>query len=95
MSYTISCAFFIMLSLLRCNQQKPQGRRQSILPKTIEEKINQESTPLKDNGEVGPPQIVDIFDIHSAVEGLEFYSNICLFAKLFRKKNERVFVFLN
>lgn len=83
-----------MLSLLRCNQQKPQGRRQSILPKAIEEKINQESTPLKDNGEVGPPQIVDIFDIHSAVEGLEFYSNICLFAKSFRKKMKEVLFFL-
>ncbi|KAJ6635132.1 Titin [Pseudolycoriella hygida] len=44
-------------------------RRGSLLAKAIEGQINQESTPLRDAGEVGKPQIVDMYDSYSAVEG--------------------------
>lgn len=57
---------------------KLQGRKQSIFAKALEEQINQESTPLRDSGAVGPPQIVDMYDSYSAVEGLKFYFNIYL-----------------
>lgn len=43
-------------------------RRPSI--QDLEDKINQPSTPLRDIGESGPPQIVDVQESYSAVEGL-------------------------
>lgn len=43
-------------------------RRPSI--QDLEDKINQPSTPLRDIGEAGPPQIVDVQESYSAVEGL-------------------------
>lgn len=45
-------------------------RRPSV--QDLEDKINQPSTPLRDVGEVGPPQIVDVQESYSAVEGV-FY----------------------
>lgn len=36
--------------------------------------INHESTPLRDIGEVGPPEIVDMYESYSAVEGSNFIS---------------------
>lgn len=35
----------------------------------LENKINQPSTPLRDVGPAGPPQIVDVQESYSAVEG--------------------------
>lgn len=42
-------------------------RRPSV--QDLEDKINQPSTPLRDIGEGGPPQIVDVAESYSAVEG--------------------------
>lgn len=51
----------------------------------MEDKINQPSTPLKGIGDNGPPQIVDVQESYSAVEGIKqetkrssFSSNIFL-----------------
>lgn len=49
-----------------------QGRRGSVLPQALQEQINQESTPLQDIGEVGPPQIVDMYECYSGVEGWKY-----------------------
>lgn len=43
-------------------------RRPSV--QDLEDKINQPSTPLRDIGESGPPQIVDVQESYSAVEGM-------------------------
>lgn len=43
-----------------------QGRKPT---ETAKAQINQESTPLRDIGQVGPPQIVDMFECYSAAEG--------------------------
>lgn len=48
-------------------------RRPSI--QDLEDKINQPSTPLRDIGEPGPPQIVDVQESYSAVEGLQSVPN--------------------
>lgn len=42
-------------------------RRPSV--QDLEDKINQPSTPLRDIGDPGPPQIVDVQESYSAVEG--------------------------
>lgn len=49
-------------------------RRPSV--QDLEDKINQPSTPLRDIGDPGPPQIVDVQESYSAVEGLLFV-HIC------------------
>lgn len=59
-------------------------RRPSV--QDLEDKINQPSTPLKDIGDAGPPQIVDVQESYSAVEGLDsvllhvsnFISHLCI-----------------
>lgn len=56
------------------NNQNSQRRRPSIdmrrpSVQDLEDKINQPSTPLRDIGEAGPPQIVDVQESYSAVEG--------------------------
>lgn len=48
-------------------------RRPSV--QDLEDKINQPSTPLRDLGEAGPPQIVDVQESYSAVEGLYIVFN--------------------
>lgn len=48
-------------------------RRPSV--QDLEDKINQPSTPLKDIGDAGPPQIVDVQESYSAVEGLFLFHN--------------------
>lgn len=45
-------------------------RRPSV--QDLEDKINQPSTPLRDIGDAGPPQIVDVQESYSAVEGIYF-----------------------
>lgn len=47
--------------------QKSQKRKSSIEGKAL---ATIESTPLRDMGEAGPPQIVDMFDCYSVSEGL-------------------------
>lgn len=54
---------------------KQQRRRPSVdmrrpSVQDLEDKINQPSTPLRDIGEAGPPQIVDVQESYSAVEGI-------------------------
>lgn len=46
-------------------------RRPSV--QDLEDKINQPSTPLRDIGDKGPPQIVDVQESYSAVEGLDHF----------------------
>lgn len=46
-------------------------RRPSI--QDLEDKINQPSTPLRDIGDSGPPQIVDVQESYTAVEGMCIY----------------------
>lgn len=60
-------------------------RRPSV--QDLEDKINQPSTPLREIGEVGPPQIVDVQESYSAVEGLFVLftkkQNICSINSIF------------
>lgn len=46
-------------------------RRPSV--QDLEDKINQPSTPLRKMGDVGPPQIVDVQESYSAVEGIKVF----------------------
>ncbi|XP_037026622.1 twitchin-like isoform X2 [Bradysia coprophila] len=49
--------------------EEKKGRKSSIFAKALEGQINDESTPLREIGEVGPPQFVDMYECYSAVEG--------------------------
>lgn len=46
----------------------------------MEDKINQPSTPLKGIGDNGPPQIVDVQESYSAVEGIETTHKYLIFS---------------
>lgn len=56
-------------------------RRPSV--QDLEDKINQPSTPLKDIGDAGPPQIVDVQESYSAVEGLLLLFSLFIYLFLF------------
>lgn len=56
------------------NSQNQQRRRPSIdvrrpSVQDLEDLINKPSTPLRDVGDGGPPQIVDVQESYSVVEG--------------------------
>ncbi|XP_031623079.1 twitchin-like isoform X2 [Contarinia nasturtii] len=51
-----------------------KGRKASISVKDLD--INQKSTPLRDLGDVGPPQIVDMYESYSAVEDETGYISV-------------------
>lgn len=56
--------------ILRIQRRRPSVdlRRPSL--QDLEDRINQPSTPLRDIGDKGPPQIVDVQESYTAVEGL-------------------------
>lgn len=66
---------FLTLSLTQTNKIITQKRKPSLEGKTNLDSpsINKEPTPLKDVGEVGPPQIVDMYDCYSVAEGWKIY----------------------
>lgn len=58
----------------------------------LENKINQPSTPLRDVGPPGPPQIVDVQESYSAVEGNGFFFFYFLFlTSIAKKRSSTVF----
>lgn len=53
--------------LIQRRRPSTDVRRPSVAD--LENKINQPSTPLRDVGPPGPPQIIDVQESYSAVEG--------------------------
>lgn len=50
-------------------RRRPSTDARRLSVADLENKINQPSTPLRDVGPPGPPQIVDVQESYSAVEG--------------------------
>lgn len=65
------CVRFVSL-LTKTKKNHTQKRKPSLEGKALEDVINQASTPLKDMGAVGPPQICDMYDCYSVAEGWIF-----------------------
>lgn len=73
----VSCPYSFLIEIIRTQQQRRRPsvdmRRPSVAD--MEDKINQPSTPLKGIGDNGPPQIVDVQESYSAVEGIQQQTN--------------------